>query len=71
MRPKTSGEYMNTAESKFYDCWGRELEAQTCEYCGVTKPISHWIGIENGKDDYIFLMVEFVGFVSFSSFFIT
>jgi hypothetical protein len=21
-------------EGKFYDRWGRELEAQTCEYCG-------------------------------------
>ncbi len=51
---------MSDIESKFHDCFGRELEAQTCEYCGVTKPVSHWIGIENGSDDYIALMVEYV-----------
>ena len=49
------------SESKFYDCWGRELEGQTCEYCGVAKPVSHWSGIENGKDAFTVLMVEYTG----------
>ncbi len=49
------------SESKFFDCWGRELEGQTCEYCRVTKPVSHWSGIENGKDAFTILMFEFIG----------
>ena len=49
------------SESMFYDCFGRELQGQTCEYCAVTKPVSHWSGIENGKDAFTVLMIEYTG----------
>jgi NMD protein affecting ribosome stability and mRNA decay len=46
---------------KIYDCFGRELEVHTCEYCGVTKPVQHWIGIENGRAEFNVLMFEYIG----------
>jgi NMD protein affecting ribosome stability and mRNA decay len=49
------------SESKFRDCWGRELQVETCEYCGVTKPVSHWISIADAKDEYNFLMIQYIG----------
>jgi hypothetical protein len=28
-----------TEITKFYDCFGQEIEGQTCEYCQQTKPV--------------------------------
>ena len=33
-------------ESKAFDCFGRELETQQCEYCGQVKPVKLWKGIK-------------------------
>ena len=57
-------EYKNTPGAEyrgsiFRDCFGRELETHQCEYCGKTKPVKVWDGIENGRDSYDILMVEY------------
>ncbi len=46
-------------ESKFFDCFGREVQAQTCEYCGQTKPVALWNGIKNCRETFQVLMVEY------------
>jgi hypothetical protein len=48
------------SQSRFYDCFGQELEAKTCEYCAETKPIKHWSSIEDGRDVFTVLMVEYI-----------
>ena len=48
-------------ETKAFDCFGRELETHQCEYCGKVKPVKLWNGIENCRDSYNILMVEFKG----------
>jgi len=48
-------------ETKAYDCFGRELETHQCEYCGKVKPVKLWKGIENCRDSYNILMVEYLG----------
>lgn len=53
------GTYTQMSEGKFYDCFGQELKAKTCEYCGETKPIKYWSSIENGKVVFTILMVEY------------
>jgi ribosomal protein L37AE/L43A len=49
-------------QSKFFDCFGRELEAHTCEYCGKTKPVALWNGIKNCRETFQILMVEYLGY---------
>ena len=55
---KLSAEWI---ETKAFDCFGRELETQQCEYCGQVKPVKLWKGIENCRDSYNILMVEYIG----------
>ena len=48
-------------ETKAFDCFGRELETQQCEYCGKTKPVKIWNGIKDCMETYEILMLEFIG----------
>ena len=49
-------------ETKAFDCFGRELETQQCEYCGKTKPLMLWNGIKDCMETYEILMVEYLGY---------
>jgi DNA-binding beta-propeller fold protein YncE len=49
-------------ETKAFDCFGRELETQQCEYCGKTKPLKLWNGIKDCMETYEILMVEYLGY---------
>jgi hypothetical protein len=49
-------------ERKAFDCFGRELEAHECEYCGQLKPVKLWNGIDGCSETFKILMVEYLGY---------
>jgi hypothetical protein len=38
-----------TEITKFYDCFGQEIEGQTCEYCQQTKPVKVFASSSSGS----------------------